>query len=81
MPAISPPPPIGTKIASSGAGILPQDLHADRALPGDHVGIVERVDQGQAALARDTERVLVGMIEIVAVQHDFAAETRARPAP
>jgi hypothetical protein len=37
--------------ASIGAGDLAQDLHADGALPGDDVGVVERVDQREAALA------------------------------
>ena len=30
--------------------VLAQDLHADRALAGDHVGVVVRVDEGQALL-------------------------------
>ena len=57
---------------------LAQDLHADRALPRDHVGVVERVDEGEAALAGDLDGMLVGVVEIVAVQHDLAAEVEHR---
>ena len=42
MPAINPPPPTGTKMASiSSPRILAQDLHADRALAGNDIRIVE----------------------------------------
>ena len=34
---ISPPPPIGDEDRVDRPGVLAQDLHADRALPGDHV--------------------------------------------
>ena len=59
MPAISPPPPTGTKIADDVAELVPQDLVADRALPGDDQRIVERVrrtsrpvDRGELVAAR-----------------------------
>ena len=55
-------------------GVLAQDLHADRALPGDHVRVVERVDEREPALAGQLDRVLVGVVEVVAVQHHLAAE-------
>ena len=42
IPAASPPPPIGTKIALDRIGMLAQDLHADRALPGDDLGVVRK---------------------------------------
>ena len=75
MPAISPPPPIGTKIASMASPCsLPQDFHGDRTLSGDHVRIVERVHEHQPALAGELDGALVGLIVIVAVQHDFAAQ-------
>ena len=48
MPAISPPPPTGTKIASIGSRLLAQDLHADRALPRDHVGVVVGMHERRA---------------------------------
>ncbi len=53
---------------------LAQDFHADRALPGDDVGVVERMDERQLALRCDDQRVLVGVVEVVAVQHYVAAE-------
>ena len=77
MPAISPPPPTGTKIASIViARTLAQDLHADRALPGDHVRIVEWMNEGELPLARQLQRMLVGLIVVIAMQHGFAAESR-----
>ena len=60
------------------AGLLPQDLHADRALPGDHVRVVERMNERELALARDCQRVLVGLFVLVAVQDHFAAEVDYR---
>ena len=59
-------------------GVLAQDLHADGALPGDDVGVVERVDERQPPLARYLDRLLVGVVEIVAVQHHLAAEVEHR---
>jgi hypothetical protein len=44
MPAIKPPPPTGTKIASSAAR-LAQHLHADSALAGDDFRIVIRMHE------------------------------------
>ena len=60
------------------AAALAQDLHADRALAGDHVRIVERMHEHQAALARERQRVLVGAVVVVAVQHHLAAEVAHR---
>ena len=73
MPAIRPPPPTGTKIASIGRVVLAQDLHADRALAGDHVGIVVRMDEGEPASPLELARVRVGVVVGVAVQHDLRA--------
>ena len=74
MPETRPPPPTATKIASIGPWMLAQDLHRDRALAGDHVGVVERMDEGQAALGLELERAGVGVGVAVAVQDDLAAE-------
>jgi hypothetical protein len=38
--------------------VLAQDFHADGALAGDHVGIVEGVDEGQLLLLFQRQRVL-----------------------
>ena len=46
--------------------------------PGDHVRIVERMDERQLAFARERQRVLVGVVEVVAVQHHLAAEVEHR---
>src|SRR5262245_11846174 len=35
---------------------LAQDLHADRALAGDHVGVVVGVDEGETPAAREPTR-------------------------
>ena len=56
------------------AAALAQDLHRDRALAGDDVGIVERVHEHQVALARELQRPLEGAVVVVAVQHDLAAQ-------
>ena len=58
MPAIRPPPPTGTNTASMSPPRLAQDLHADGALPGDHVRIVEGMHEHQVALARQLQRML-----------------------
>ena len=60
------------------AGLLPQDLHADRALAGDHVGVVERMNESELALARDRQRVIVSLVVFVAVQDHLAAEVDHR---
>ena len=44
---MSPPPPIPTTIVST-SGSLVEQLEAERALAGDHVGVVERVDEHRA---------------------------------
>ncbi len=78
MPAISPPPPIGDEDRVGRLRELAQDLHADGALPGDDVRIVERVDEREPALAGDLDRVLIGVVEIVTVQRHLAAEVEHR---
>ncbi len=60
-PAISPPPPIGDEDRVDRALMLAQDLHRDRALAGDHVGIVERMHEGQAALFLQLDRMRIGV--------------------
>ena len=57
---------------------LAQDLHRDGALAGDHVGVVERVHEGQAALLLQHGGVLVGVGIALAVQHHVAAEAAHR---
>ena len=59
------------------AGLL-HDLHADGALAGDHVRIVERMHEGHVALARQRERLLIGGIEDVPVQHHLGSQIACR---
>jgi len=54
--------------------VLAQDLHADGALTGDHVGVVERVHEGQVAFGFELQRATMRIGEAVAVQHDLGAE-------
>ncbi len=56
------------------AGRLAHDFHADGALSGDHIRIVERMHEHQVAFARDDQRVLIGGIVDLAVQHDLTAQ-------
>ena len=60
------------------AGTLPDDLHGDRPLPGDDVGVVEGVDEHQLFGRGPLEGVLVGGVEAVAEQDHLGAEL-ARP--
>ena len=54
-------------------GMLLQDLHADRALPRDDVWVVVRVHEGQAVAAAEVERMPIGFVEGIALQHDRGA--------
>jgi hypothetical protein len=63
----------GDEHGIQGAGDLSQDLHADGALPGDDVGVVERVHHRQAALVGEGRGVRPGVGVGVAVQDDLDA--------
>ena len=54
--------------------ILAQHLDGNGPLPRDHVRIVERMDEGEIAFAREHRRVVVRLVVIVTLQHDLAAE-------
>ncbi len=54
--------------------VLAQDLHRHRALAGNHVGIVERMDEAQAALFLQLEGMAVGIGEAFAVQDHGARQ-------
>ena len=68
----------GDEDGVDGAGMLAQDFHADRALAGDHVRIVERVHEGQLLFFFQGQRVVVGVRVGLAVQHDFHMHAAAR---
>ena len=50
---------------------LAQDFHRNRALAGDHVRVVKRMDKRQAMLFLQGDRVGVSVRVAVAVQHHF----------
>jgi hypothetical protein len=54
-------------------GVLAQDLHADGALAGDHVGVVVGVDEGELLGFFELDGVGVGVGVALAGQHHFAA--------
>ena len=54
--------------------MLAQDLHCDRALAGDHVRVIKRVDEGQPELGLEFDRPAMGVGKAVAMQDDFAAK-------
>ena len=75
MPAIKPPPTFGTKMASISSAVqLPQNLHGNRALAGDHVRVIKGVDENQASLAGQFGGMLEGLVVVIAMQNDLAAE-------
>ena len=53
---------------------LTQDLHGDGALAGDDVGIIEWMHENQISLPPQFSRVFVGVIVVIAMQYDFAAQ-------
>ena len=53
---------------------LARDLHADGPLPGDHIRVVERVNEDEVAVTGKTERMIAGSIVIITVQQHFATE-------
>jgi len=57
---------------------LAQDLHADRALAGNHVRIVERMHEHHMSLAHQCQCVLIGGVVNVPVQHHFGTEVHHR---
>src|SRR5689334_10417327 len=58
------------------AGMLAQQLHADRSLTGDDVRVIERMNEREPAFRRERQRVLVRLVVVVPVEHDFTAESR-----
>ncbi|MNH12842.1 hypothetical protein D3C79_723950 [compost metagenome] len=58
--------------------LLTQDLHGHRALPGDHIGVIEWRHEGRALAVGQGQRVGQGMGEALTVQHHMTA-ARAHP--
>ncbi len=69
-----PAPADGDEHRIDRLGVLPEDLHSDRALTGDHLGIVEWVHERQAALLLERQCVGIRIGVTVTVKHDLAAE-------
>ena len=69
---ISPPPPIGTT-SMSRSGAASSISSAIVPAPGDHRGIVERMDEDQPALGLELLGMGMGVVEPLAVQHDGRA--------
>ena len=57
---------------------LPQDLHRDGALTGDHVGVVVGMDECELATPDDAHRLGVRVVVGVALEHDRRPERRDR---
>ena len=72
MPAISPPPPTGTKIGRHVAEAVPQDFVADGALAGNHERVIERVHERAAGGLDDAVAVGLRVGVAVARQHHFS---------
>ena len=53
--------------------MLADDFHADGALSGDDVRVVEGRNVGQAASGHQSDGVVVGIVVGCAFQYDFAA--------
>jgi hypothetical protein len=64
----------GDEDAVDRPGMLAQDLHADRALAGDHVRVVEGVDEGEAPLCGDRLGPHGGVRVAVARELDLGPE-------
>ncbi len=58
--------------------VLLQQLHRQRALPGDHRRVIERRHEGHALLMGQLDCLRFGLVEIGAVQQHFAAEAAHR---
>ncbi|MNT56939.1 hypothetical protein D3C71_1684870 [compost metagenome] len=52
---------------------LAHDFHRNRALPGNNIGVVKRVDEGQVLFLLQLEGVFVGIGKALACQYGLAA--------
>ena len=72
QPEISPPPPTGV-MQHVEVGHILEKLQRRRALPGDDVRMVERRDDGQAALVGQLPRNRFAVARQPVVEHDLCA--------
>ena len=68
-----PSAPDGDEDSVDRAGVLTEQFHRNRALAGDHVGIVERMHELEALLGHQTMGLGLGVAVGLAVQHDLRA--------
>ena len=54
-------------------GMLAQNLHADRPLPGNHIRIIEGVNEGELVAFFQLLGIRVGLVEGIAEEYDLAA--------
>ena len=71
-----PPPPTGIDDGFD-AGRLLEDLESHRALAGDHVDVVERVDEREPVARGDFAGMHARLRQVGAVQDDVGAELAA----
>ncbi len=64
----------GDKDRIKRAGVLMQNFHGDRALSGDHVGVVKRMHESELFLFFQDARKFKGVTVRIAVQHGLATQ-------
>ena len=68
-----PSAPDGDEDGVDRSGVLTEQFHRNRALAGDHIGIVERMHELEAPLGHQTMGLGLGVAVGLAVQHDLRA--------
>ena len=71
-PEMSPPPPIGDDDDVDVRQVV-EDLESGRAVAGDQLGIVERVDEREPALLREPLPQREHLADVAAVDDDLGA--------
>ena len=79
MPAMSPPPPTGTKIAETRPAVT-QDLGRNRALTGNDQRIVERMNERRSGFRGKLVGTQLRVARSVAREHDHGVHARGPPA-
>ena len=59
---------------SGGILQLPQDFHADGALPGNHLGVVKGVNEAETVLLHQLLGSAAGIVEGITVQHHLGPQ-------
>jgi len=78
-PRDQPPAAHRDKDGMGRIGVLTQDLHADGALSGDHLGVVEGVDEGQPLPAAKLQGVGVGVVVGIPMEQGLRPQPAHRP--